>query len=85
MMSNPCFLSTSSSLTREFQQKCPRQQQRKTKKTSILNAIAVCSTQIPWQFLTEASPLQRQPITADNQHEEYCFRANICKFEERTL
>jgi len=68
MMGNPCLLSPSSSLTREFQQKVPRQQQRKTKKTSFLNAIAVCSMQIPDNlFLSKAShatPNQSQQTTS---------------------
>jgi len=56
MMGNPCFLSPSSSLTREFQQKCPRQQQRKTKKTSFLNAIAVCYNADPVAIFNGSKP-----------------------------
>jgi len=34
-------------------------------------------------FLTEASPLQRQPIAAGNQHAGYRFHMSIRNFEER--
>ena len=83
MMGNPCFLSPSSSLTREFQQKCPRQQQRKTKNQLSQCNCSVLQCRSHGNFLTEASPLQRQPIAAGNQHAGYRFHMSIRNFEER--
>ena len=56
MMGNPYFPSPSSSLTREFQQKCPRQQQRKTKKPAFSMQLQCVTMQIPWQFFNGSKP-----------------------------
>ena len=61
---------------------------RDTTKKDEKNQLSQCNCSVlqcrsRGNFLTEASPLQRQLIAACNQHEEYWFRVNICKSEER--